>query len=118
MFVSDRLGYSQLFRMAADGSGYAALSPTFGGEQWNPSPHPLVDNQLLFTSERGGSQDIWSMSVSAIDGSVTALLEIRIQKGTLWYQLRNALNREYELVPGFTMPRPINVYGVRWEFWN
>jgi hypothetical protein len=49
---------------------------------------------------------------------LTAQLEIRIQKGTLWYQLRNALNRQYELVPGFTAPRPINVYGVRWEFWN
>jgi hypothetical protein len=49
---------------------------------------------------------------------LSALLEIRIQKGTLWYQLRNALNREYQLVPGLTMPRPINVYGVRWEFWN
>jgi hypothetical protein len=49
---------------------------------------------------------------------LSVLLEIRIQKGTLWYQLRNALNREYALVPGFTMPRPINVYGVRWEFWN
>jgi Tol biopolymer transport system component len=73
VFVSDRLGGSQVFRMSADGSGYAALSPTFGSEQRSPAPHPLVDNQLLFSSDRGGSQDIWSMSVSAIDGSVTAL---------------------------------------------
>lgn len=73
VFVSDRLGYSQIFRMAADGSGYAALSPTFGSAQYGPSPHPLVDNQLLFSTPRGGSDDVWSMSVSAIDGSVTAL---------------------------------------------
>ncbi len=55
---------------------------------------------------------------AAPSNSLGALLEIRIQKGTLWYQLRNALNRTYEQVPGFVMPRPISVYGVRWEFWN
>jgi Tol biopolymer transport system component len=62
-----------IYRMAADGSGYAALSPTFGGgEQVSPSPHPLVDNQVLFSTFSSGS-DIWSMSVSAIDGSVTPI---------------------------------------------
>jgi hypothetical protein len=50
--------------------------------------------------------------------TLTVLLEIRIQRGSLWYQLRNALNRRYEQVPGFVMPRPINVYGVRWDFWG
>jgi hypothetical protein len=50
--------------------------------------------------------------------ALTGLLEIRIQRGVVWYQLRNALNRRYELVPGILMPRPINVYGVRWEFWG
>lgn len=47
-----------------------------------------------------------------------ALVEIRIQQATLSYQIRNALNREYELVPGITMPRPLSFYGVRWYFFN
>jgi hypothetical protein len=49
---------------------------------------------------------------------LTAQLEIRIQNGTLSYQFRNALNRDYDLVPGIRMPGPINYYGVRWTFWN
>ena len=47
-----------------------------------------------------------------------ALLEIRIQQATVSYQIRNALNREYELVPGIAMPRPVSFYGVRWYFFN
>ena len=50
--------------------------------------------------------------------SLDVQVEIRIQRGILNYQLRNALNRQYELVPGFRMPGPINFYGLRWEFWN
>jgi Tol biopolymer transport system component len=73
VFISDRFGTEQLFRMGADGSGYSALSPNFGSLQRDPSPHPLVDNQILFTSNRAGSSDIWSMSVSAIDGTVTTI---------------------------------------------
>jgi hypothetical protein len=49
---------------------------------------------------------------------VTAQLEIRIQTGVVSYQLRNALNRQYELVPGLRMPGPVSYYGVRWTFWN
>jgi hypothetical protein len=49
---------------------------------------------------------------------LTAQLEIRIQNGTLSYQFRNALNRDYDQVPGMRMPGPINYYGVRWTFWN
>jgi hypothetical protein len=45
-------------------------------------------------------------------------LEIRILRGVLNYQLRNALNRRYELVPGLRMPGAINFYGLRWEFAN
>ncbi len=50
--------------------------------------------------------------------AMTVQLEIRILSGTLSYQLRNALNRRFEVVPGFVMPGPINYYGLRWTFWN
>jgi Tol biopolymer transport system component len=71
--VSDRLTTTQIFRLGPDGSGFAPLSQSFGSAQFSPSPHPLIDNQLLFSSPRAGSSDIWSMSVSAVDGSLTSI---------------------------------------------
>jgi hypothetical protein len=49
---------------------------------------------------------------------VSALLEIRIQSATLFYQYRNLTGRAYEQIPGLTMPPAVQLYGVRWEFWN
>jgi hypothetical protein len=46
------------------------------------------------------------------------LMEIRIQRAVLTFQVRNPLGRSYFLVPGFEMPRAISTYGVRWFFWN
>jgi hypothetical protein len=45
-------------------------------------------------------------------------LEIRLIQATLTYQFRNALNEVYSQVPGFTAVRPVQVYGVRWNFFN
>ncbi|HVZ78795.1 MAG TPA: Plug domain-containing protein [Gemmatimonadaceae bacterium] len=50
--------------------------------------------------------------------SVSALVEIRILRGTLTYQLTNVLGEKYTQIPGFLMPRQSSYYGVRWEFWN
>ncbi|MGZ8415176.1 MAG: hypothetical protein ACXW05_20800, partial [Gemmatirosa sp.] len=47
-----------------------------------------------------------------------ALLEIRIQQATISYQIRNVLDRDYQYVPGITMPRPLSFYGARWYFFN
>lgn len=49
---------------------------------------------------------------------VTGLLEIRIQSATIFYQYRNMTGRAYEQIPGLTMPPAVQMYGVRWEFWN
>lgn len=46
------------------------------------------------------------------------LLEIRLLTATLSYQFRNLLNEQYSQVPGFQMHRPVQVYGVRWQFFN
>lgn len=48
----------------------------------------------------------------------TALLEIRIQRATIFYHFHNMTGQAYELVPGIVMPRQVQMYGVRWEFWN
>ncbi|MDF1501502.1 hypothetical protein, partial [Roseisolibacter sp. H3M3-2] len=47
-----------------------------------------------------------------------ALLEIRIQNASVNFQTRNALGRDYEVVPGIRMPRALSFYGARWYFFN
>ncbi len=46
------------------------------------------------------------------------LLEIRLLTATLSYQYRNFFGEDYSQVPGFRMPRQMNFYGVRWNFFN
>ena len=46
------------------------------------------------------------------------LLEIRILRGVASYQLRNVTAYSYENLPGFVAQRALNIYGIRWEFWN
>lgn len=48
----------------------------------------------------------------------SGLLEIRILRGVVSYQVRNLAGQLYQQVPGFFMPRAINLYGIRWEFLN
>jgi hypothetical protein len=50
--------------------------------------------------------------------TLSALLEIRIMRAVLSYQQRNILSYQYQVVPGFEMPRVLAIYGVRWDFWN
>ncbi|MEO5580126.1 MAG: hypothetical protein ABIR58_05660 [Gemmatimonadaceae bacterium] len=57
-------------------------------------------------------------AVSARNGVVSALVEIRIMRAVISYQVRNLAGELYQTVPDFFMPRAINLYGVRWEFWN
>jgi len=45
-------------------------------------------------------------------------LQIRIVSAIFTYQFRNIRGDQYELVPGYLMPRLNQFYGVRWEFWN
>jgi hypothetical protein len=45
-------------------------------------------------------------------------LEIRIQTAVVSYQFRNLLQERYAYVPGFNLPRQMQFYGLRWDFWN
>lgn len=49
---------------------------------------------------------------------MTGLLELRLQRATLFYQYRNLTGGAYEQIRGITMPPAVQIYGVRWEFWN
>lgn len=50
--------------------------------------------------------------------TVAFRLEVRIASAVVSYQFRNLLQERYAQVPGFTMPRQTQFYGVRWDFWN
>ena len=50
--------------------------------------------------------------------SMGSLLEIRIGSAVISWETRNMLAQNYETYPGYLMPRLVNLYGVRWEFWN
>jgi len=52
-----------------------------------------------------------------IDGS-GARLEIRIESGTVFFQAENTVGKAYETAPGYMMPRRLQYYGLRWDFWN
>ena len=55
---------------------------------------------------------------AASSNVMSGLVEIRILRGIISYQVRNITAQNYQLVPDFFMPRTINLYGIRWEFWN
>lgn len=51
-------------------------------------------------------------------GIGTVFLELRLRDATLSWQLRNPAATTYSQVPGLLAYGPINIYGVRWTFWN
>jgi hypothetical protein len=59
-----------------------------------------------------------SVRVARAFRTVAFKLEIRIQTAVLSYQFRNLLQEKYAEVPGFFMPRQLQFYGIRWDFWN
>jgi hypothetical protein len=48
----------------------------------------------------------------------SALVEIRILRGVATYEARNVFAQNWQVFPDFFMHRTINIYGLRWEFWN
>jgi len=51
-------------------------------------------------------------------GTFSTLLEIRISTAVIFWQYRNPVGAIYSTYPGSTMPRLVNIYGMRWQFWN
>lgn len=49
---------------------------------------------------------------------IGARLEIRIESGTVFFQAENTVGKAYETAPGYMMPRRLQYYGLRWNFWN
>lgn len=51
-------------------------------------------------------------------GVPSMLIDIRLGAAHIFFHNRNFTGEVYETVPGYLMPRLIQQYGVRWEFWN
>lgn len=51
-------------------------------------------------------------------GVQSMLVDIRLGAAHIFFHNRNFTGEVYETVPGYLMPRLIQQYGVRWEFWN
>jgi hypothetical protein len=71
---------------------------------------------FLYSAMSGGSSP--DIRITERANVVTGLLELRIQRATLFYQYRNLTGGAYEQIRGITMPPAVQLYGVRWEFWN
>lgn len=52
------------------------------------------------------------------DGWFGTALEMRIGTAYIFWYNQNSTGTVYETVPGYLMPRLVQLYGVRWEFWN
>ena len=50
--------------------------------------------------------------------SISTMFELRLYDATISWQFRNVMGEIYSVVPGYTAPRAINYYGVRWDFFN
>ncbi|MEY2733949.1 MAG: hypothetical protein RL340_1008 [Gemmatimonadota bacterium] len=49
---------------------------------------------------------------------IGTVLDMRLGSAHIFWHNRNAVGKVYETVPGFLMPRLVQLYGVRWDFWN
>ena len=68
--------------------------------------------QVLFPVAEGDAQRSSQYRV------ISTLLELRLYDAVISWQYRNVMGEIYNVIPGFTAPRAINYYGVRWDFFN
>ena len=88
--------------------GQFGINARFIYEQRDPVP-------FYFGVDTKGLQDVRTTQASQV---LTGMLQIRIQRASIFYQYRNLTGGDYEHVPGLTMPPAVQMYGVRWEFAN
>jgi TonB-dependent receptor-like protein len=72
-------------------------------------------SSAMFPSDSAPNRQYYTVADSRV---YSVLAEIRILQGVISWQLRNANGYPYYLVPGYQMPRQVNIYGLRWSFWN
>lgn len=52
------------------------------------------------------------------NSALSLLVDIRLGSAHIFFHNRNFTGEVYETVPGYLMPRLVQQYGMRWEFWN
>lgn len=62
-----------------------------------------------------GSGGVQRAKGAAVLGSQ---LDLRIGAAHVFWYNRNLAGKVYESIPGYLMPRLVQLYGIRWEFWN
>ncbi|MEX2181003.1 MAG: TonB-dependent receptor plug domain-containing protein [Gemmatimonadaceae bacterium] len=67
-----------------------------------------------FQAPNGNGGIVWANEAYAF----SSLLDIKISDAHIFWYTRNYTGKVYETVPGYLMPRLVQLYGVRWEFWN
>lgn len=72
------------------------------------------DYQNDYLAPDGGGGAMRAKGASALG----TLLDIRIGDAHVFWYNRNFSGKVYETVPGYLMPRLIQLYGIRWRFWN
>jgi hypothetical protein len=82
-----------------------------------------LNTRLMFDRRDGvpfnyGTAGTPKLEVTEAAQVVTGLLEIRIQQATLFYEYRNLTGGAYEQIRGITMPPAVQLYGMRWTFFN
>jgi len=58
----------KVFIANRDGSFEQEADPNFFRNEFEPSFHPLVDNQILFITDEGGDKDVYIKSLAGIEG--------------------------------------------------
>ncbi len=143
-FVSTPVGRQTAKTVELHGPLIGALSLNAGGTQWDKAypytPRTEAHADLRFYTEWHARFPTGNFSFLFQPGidyrssapfpeqggtrlampsrAVSLLVELRILRGVLSFQRRNVLGAIYDQVPGYLMPRPVNVYGVRWYFFN
>lgn len=68
------------------------------------------------------SSSLWPTAAGSIRlpgyRTISTLIQVRIIQAEVFWNFRNVMGERYEEVPGYRLPRLVNIYGVRWEFWN
>ncbi len=77
--------------------------------------YELRDPVPFFYGSEGGAPVV---RLTERTQTLHASVEIRIQQARIFYQYRNLTGGDYEQVPRILMPPIVQLYGVRWEFWN
>ena len=106
-------GVAQQQAQPARGRGAAPAAPAptlpslFFKEEWRQIDRP-ANAPADFVPERG-------VTTAAV---TNPNLELRLYDAVISWQYRNVMGEIYNVLPGFTAPRAINYYGVRWDFFN